>query len=320
MKKIIVLIAIIVVTFIASYLIYREGTLPVNKDDKTNKIFVISKGESISTIAQHLANEGLIRNRVIFYAVVKQKGYDKKIQAGDFRLSPSMNLYQLSETLTHGTLDKWVTVIEGLRKEEIAQIVAKEFDIPESEFIKDAPEGYLFPDTYLIPRDASVSSIVQIMTNNFSKKLTPDLIEKGRKLNLTKEQMITLASIVEREAQTPEDKQKVASVLLKRIRSDWPLQSDITIQYILGYQPKEKTWWKKDIYYQDLEIESPYNTYKNKGLPPAPVCNPGLTSIEGVANADSSTPYYFYIADKQGVMHYARTKEEHDKNVEKYLK
>jgi len=319
MKKRTVIFAIFLLIIVGFYLFYKEGNLAVNKNDTTAKIFVVKPGESLSTIANNLAKEDLIRNKLVFYFVVKQLGIEKRIQAGDFRLSPSMNTYQIAKAFTHGTLDIWLTIIEGLRKEEIAQIVSQNLNIPEIEFLKDAREGYLFPDTYLIPRTATVGGIIDILTNNLYKKFTDTLKQKAARNGLTEKQVLILASLVEKEARHDADRQKVASIILKRWRADWPLQIDATVQYAIGYQADTKSWWKTTLSQNDLEIDSPYNTYTNKGLPPTPIANPGLSSIEAVVNADENTPYWYYLSDKNGTMHYARTLEEHDANIKRYL-
>jgi UPF0755 protein len=299
------------------YVIYREGTLPVDKTDKKTGIFVIKPGDSLNKIANNLALEGYIRNKIVFYVVVKQQGAEKKIQAGDFRLSPSMDTFDIVKTLQHGTLDTWVTVVEGLRKEEVAQIMNQNFNISEIDFISQAEEGYLFPDTYLIPSQATSKNIIALMTNTFSKKFT-QLKEKS-KTNLSDKEVVILASLVEREAKHYEDRRIVAGILLKRLNNDWPLQLDATVQYALGYQTNGKTWWKKAVNGDDLKIDSPYNTYKYPGMPPGPICNPSLTSLEAVINANKSTPYWYYLSDSKGNMHYAVTLEEQEANVEKYL-
>lgn len=320
MKRLLVLFTIIIIISIGFYLYYREGRLAVNKNDKTSKIFVIKKGNSLNTIANNLANEGLIRNKIIFYLIVKQMGLETKIQAGDFRLSPSFDIYQIIKELTHGTLDVWVTIIEGLRKEEIAQIINRNLDVPESEFLKFSKEGYLFPDTYLIPKDATSSSIVNIFLNNFNKRYSENISIGTLKNGLTPSQIVVLASLIEREAKFDQDRQIVANILLKRSRHDWPLQVDATVQYVLGYQPESKSWWKQSLNINDLETDSPLNTYKNKGLPPEPICNPGLASLKAAAMADGATPYWYYLSDTKGKMHYAKTLEEHNENVRKYIK
>jgi UPF0755 protein len=317
-KRYIFSIILLILAFIF-YLFYREGSLAFNKTDKSNKIFVVNRGESLDTIVNNLAKDDLIRSKVVFFLIVKQLGIERSIQAGDFRLSPSMNAFEIANNLTHGTLDVWITLIEGTRREEMAQVISKELDIPEVELIKLSNEGYLFPDTYLFPKDATAGSLISIMENNFKQKFSAELKTQAEKKGLTENEVIILASIVEKEAKTPQDKKVVAGILLKRLEADWPLQVDATIQYALGYQSSEKSWWKKALSFDDLEIDSPYNSYKNKGLPPGPISNPGLYSIEAVVTADKTTPYWYYISDKQSNMHYAKTDEEHQENIRKYL-
>ncbi len=320
MKKVHILLFLLILITTSFYLFYKEGSLPVNKNSQISKIFVIKQGEPLNTIVNNLVNEGLIRNKIVFYLIVKQLGIERKIQAGDFRLSPKMSAIELAKNLTHGTLDVWVTLIEGTRKEEMAQIISKNLDIPEIEFIKLADEGYLFPDTYLVPRTATAETVLSIIKNNFKNKFDEKLHTQAKNKKLTEKQVLILASLVEREARQQTSREKVASIILKRYLADWPLQIDATVQYALGYQSNEKSWWKKELTEEDLKIDSPYNTYKNKGLPPEPICNPSLSSIKAVINADENTPYWYYITDdKNGVMRYAVTLEEHEANVQKYL-
>jgi len=319
MKKILFFFMVIAFIGLGFFLFFKEGALAVNKTDKSNKIFVIRKGEGLNQIANNLASSGLIRNKIVFYLIVKQMGIEKKIQAGDFRLSPSMDAYKIAQSLTHGTLDNWVTIIEGLRKEEIAQIISQAFDIPETDFLKLADEGYLFPDTYLIPREATSGSIIKILTDNFVRRFSDQLKLEAKAKNLSEKEVLILASLVEKEAKTYDDKVQVAGIILKRLKNDWPLQIDATVQYALGYQSNEKTWLKKNLTQEDLEIDSPYNTRKNKGLPPGPICNPGLDSIKAVIYGNQQTPYWYYISDTKGRMHYAKTLEGHETNIKKYL-
>ena len=319
MKKIYILSIVIVLIFVSFYLFYKEGSMPVNKNSLASTIFVVNPGEPLNTIVNNLSKEGLIRNKIIFYLIVKQLGIERKIQAGDFRISPKMTAAEVAKNLTHGTLDVWITLIEGTRKEEMAQTISKDLNIPETEFIKVATEGYLFPDTYLIPTTATAESVVSILKNNFDNKFSQELLDQAKNKKLTEKEVLILASLVEREARQPATRQKVAGIILKRYLADWPLQIDATVQYALGYQPNEKSWWKKNLTEDDLKINSPFNTYKNTGLPPEPICNPSLTSIEAVINADPKTLYWYYITDKNGVMHYAVTLEEHNNNIRKYL-
>lgn len=321
MGRITIGLIIIAVLALVVSLYYKEGGLPVNSKDTSAKIFVVEKGEGVNQIVKKLHNENLIRNRIVFYLLIKNLGLDHKLQAGDFRLSPAMSAQEIAKNLTRGTLDTWITIVEGLRKEEIAQIVNREFDIPESEFIGQSDEGYLFPDTYLIPKDATAGAILTIFNHNFYKRYDSNLQQRARTKGLSDHEVITLASLVEKEARHDADRTQVASIILKRWKRGWPLQIDATVQYALGYQPTQKTWWKKNLTIDDLAINSPYNTYKHPGVPPGPICNPGLASIKAVINADVNTPYWYYISSKDGSkMYYAKTQQEHDANVNKYLR
>lgn len=320
MKRIIIFLFIITVLGSVIYMYIQAGTFPVDKNDKSSKIFVIGRGESLTSIINTLQEQGLIRNKVVFFLIVKQLGIERKIQAGDFRLSSSMNAYQLAENLTHGTLDVWVTVIEGTRKEEIAEVISENLRIPQIEFLKYAKEGYLFPDSYLVPKDATAVAVINIFEVNLQRKFTNELRTRANRNGLTQDQVLVLASLVEREAKFDDDRQEVANILLKRIRNDWPLQVDATIQYALGYQPGTRSWWKHELSLDDLKIESPYNSYTNKGLPPTPIGNPGLATIQAVVSADPATENWFYVSDKQGKLHFAQTQAEHEENIRKYLK
>lgn len=319
MKRFIIFLIFVLIFSGGFYLYYKAGTLAVDKNSKESKIFVIQKGESLNGIANNLADQKLIRNKIVFYLIVKRLGIEREIQAGDFRLSASMDAYQIAKSLTHGTLDVWLTIIEGMRKEEIAQAVSQSLNIPETEFLKFAREGFLFPDTYLIPKDATAVAVIKIFEDNFNRRFDQRLKEITRRKELTIDEVIILASLVEREARFAGDRQIVASVLLRRLQEGIKLDIDATVQYALGYQAEEKNWWKKELTQYDLVIVSPFNTYKNVGLPPAPIANPGLASIQAVVDANPNTPYLYYVSDKSGHLHFARTLEEHNENIRSYL-
>lgn len=297
---------------------WRDAILPVNSHDKTPVVFVVKEGESVKSIASRLDEQNLIRSSPAFFVLVKFMGIERDLQAGDFRLNRTMDAAAVAKELTHGMLDVWVTLLEGWRVEEMATKLAKELDIPEAQFLLYEKEGYMFPDTYLIPRDASPAAVVEILLSNFEKKLTPQMREDAKKNGLTLPQVITLASIVEREGRTDEDRPVIAGILLKRLTAGWPLQADATIQYLLGYQPLEKTWWKKGLIDQDKKIKSPYNTYLYPDLPPGPIASPGLAAIKAVIYP-SDSPYWYYLHDLEGRVHYAKTLEEHTANIAKYL-
>jgi UPF0755 protein len=282
---------------------------------------IVKKGDTANTIANILFGEKLIRNRVVFYIVVKQLGIEKQIQAGDFSLSPSMSAFEIANALTKGSMDVWVTIPEGLRKEEVSEILAKELpDFSTADFLSKAEEGYLFPDTYLIPKAANADMVLGIFTKTFNDKYSAAMQAKAKKLNLTGKEVLILASLVEREARLPEDRQPMASVLLRRLDEPMRLQIDASVQYAIGYSREEKTWWKKGLTVDDLKVDSAYNTYVRDGLPLGPICNPGLAAIEAVLNADPKTTYLYYVNDVQGKLHFARTIEEHEENVRRYVR
>jgi UPF0755 protein len=297
---------------------WQDGMSSVDPGGADVMVFTVKRGEGVRSITSRLSENRLIRSPTAFYMLVKIIGIERNIQAGDFRLARSMDALTLARELTHGVNDVWVTIPEGWRKEEIATKVAKELDIPEQEFLKYAKEGYMFPDTYMISREASAAGIAEILLSNFNKKIPQQFRDDGRKTGLTFPEIITLASIVEREGRSDEDRPMIAGILLNRLRGDWPLQVDATLQYALGYQPREKTWWKKSLFDDDKGIESPYNTYKNKGLPPGPIASPGLSAMKAVIYPKASE-YWFYLHDGKGIAHYGKTAEEHEVNISKYL-
>ncbi len=317
-QKIIILLGLLLIILGFLFLWWNQAIKPVNPKDNTPIMFTIQRGENIRGIAERLQKEGLIRSSVAFFVIARFGGLGERIQAGEFRLNPSMDLITIANNLTHGTTDVWITIPEGYRNEEIALKLTKEFDLPEKDFLKYAREGYMFPDTYLIPKDAGGEKIAGIMLDNFNKRITSEIYDKAKQKGLSPDNLITIASLVEREAKFENDRPLVASVILNRLKIGMKLDIDATIQYALGYQPKEKSWWKKELTADDLEIDSPYNTYKNLGLPPTPICNPGLSVIKAVVEAPE-TNYLYYLSDKSGRMYYATTIEEHNLNIKNHL-
>lgn len=314
MKKLISLIIFItLIIFIAKG--WWDSQLSPVSQDKNTIIFVVDKGESFSQISKDLQKASLIKSGWAFNLLAKQSGLGSKILAGTFRLSPSLSASEILKSLTNQPLDSWVTLLEGWRKEEMAKKLNEQLGIDEKEFLKIAKEGFSFPDTYLFPKDYSVEQIVKKLRSTFEEKYTPDLREKIKSLGLTEDQGVILASIVEREARSDKARTEVASILLKRFKIEMGLNADATLQYILGYQTQEKSWWKRNLSKEDKKVDSPYNTYLYRGLPPAPICNPGLASLKAVANADPKTPYLYYYHDLKGNSYYAKTLEEHNSNV-----
>lgn len=318
-KRFVVLLNLILLFLVGGGFWWQINLSAVDSADQTPKIFVVQKGDGVREIAGRLKKENLIRNQIAFFLLIKKLSIDQKLQAGDFRLNPSMDSQTIAKTLTLGTLDIWVTIPEGWRSEEIALRLASDLSLPEREFLKYSVEGYMFPDTYLIPKEATGSAVAKIMTDNFNKKIASDLQNKAKENGLSFKEVVVLASLVEKEARGETDRPVISGILLKRLKNDWPLQVDATLQYALGYQPETKSWWKKEIFETDKKIPSPYNTYLNLGLPPGPICNPGLASIKAVISPQASD-YWYYLHDQEGVAHFAKTQEEHEANIIKYLR
>ena len=318
MKKLVIVIIFFIVVIFALIFWWNNMLLPVNPNNKMTSIFVVKKGDTVREIAYNLKTKRLITNPIVFFLLLKKLGLDKKIEAGDFRLSPSMTLDDIAQNLTHGILDIWITIPEGLRAEEIAEILKDKIPTYES-FWKDElakNEGYLFPDTYLIPKDANIALIISLMFDNFDKKYAS--ITPNEKKQLSKNDSVILASLIEREAKFSQDRPLISSVILNRLNIGMKLDVDATVQYALGYSKDQKSWWRKDLSLEDLKINSPYNTYTNQGLPPKPIANPGVASLQA-ALEPANTDYLYYISDKTGRNHYAKTLLEHNANIKKYL-
>jgi len=294
---------------------WNQSLSPVNQQDKTETMFVIRQGSGIKAIANDLKKSDLIRNTLSFTLFLQQSGLDKKIRAGDFRLSPSLSAQKIAKILTESSEDIWVTIPEGKRAEEVASILEQKltgFDDTWQNELR-THEGYLFPDTYLIPRDASLDTIIKTLTNTFELRFKSVV----NSTDLTREQLVTLASLIEREAKHDEDRPLISSVIHNRLDIGMAVQIDATVQYAVGYDDTEQKWWKKNLTFADLKINSPYNTYLRTGLPPAPIANPGLKALQAAANP-ASTDFLYYITDKNGINHYAKTNDQHNANIRKY--
>jgi len=316
-KLLITLFIVVIIPAVGVTIWTNQALSPVG-ESKKEKFFVIKKDENPSSFSQRLQDENLINNSFVFRVYLKLTGLDKDIQAGSFKISADKSVAQIAKLLTSGQIDKWVTIVEGLRKEEIAQILADEFGIEKSEFVKEAVEGELFPDTYLIPVETSTEKILSIFKSNFDSKFDKNLQTQAKNKGLSKKQVLILASIVERESRNEKERPIIAAILLKRWREDISLGADATVQYALGYSNEEKSWWRGVLTDQDLKIQSPYNTRTNLELPPGPICSPGLTSIQAVINPQE-TPYYFYLHDAEGNVHYAETLQGHQQNIIDFL-
>lgn len=293
---------------------------PVDPSDQTLIRFVIPKGRSTAEIGQQLKDKDLIRSPWVFMAYYRLN-QDQTIQAGSFELSRSMSVSDIFQRLSQGTDDVWITLVEGLRREEIAQSL-EQYNLTvydKQDFLSQTVgmEGQLFPDTYLVSKETPTQNIISLLQNTFDKKiepLQPAIDQSPHTFN----ELLIMASLLEREAQGKEQMQMVSGVLWKRLEMGMPLQVDATLQYAKGFDEEIQSWWAVPRA-EDKGINSKFNTYQNPGLPPHPICNPSLNAIEAALDPISSE-YLFYLHDSQGRIHFARNLDEHNQNVNRYLR
>lgn len=277
---------------------------------------VIKQHMALPAIASQLAEEGVIRRPELFSLIVRLEGGATRVEAGPYQFAGPQNLFTIIDRLRTGNSgipEVRLTILEGESVRVMANLIAKKFPgISASDFVAAAGpyEGYLFPDTYNFSPASTADQIVAAMRDNFDTKLAtiqPEITASTHSLS----DIIIMASIVEKEANNPADRRTVAGILWNRINKGIALQVDAPFGYLQGrdeYSPSLK----------DLSIDSPYNTYENKGLPPGPIGNPGLDSIEAAANP-AKTTYLFYLTGHDGLMHYAATYASHLANEKKYL-
>jgi UPF0755 protein len=297
-------------------------TKPVSSTAQPTQTFVVPPGQAVSVIADRLAAANLIRHPLVFRLEIKRLGLEKKLQAGSFAISPAMTPAQVAQALTVGTSDIWVTILEGWRREEIAEAMSRQefpaFDADEFLELTASSEGMLFPDTYLLPRQVTAEGVYDMLTTTFDQKVVKGLASDIEASDRSFEDVLVMASLIEREARDYEQMRMVSGILWNRIDDGIALNVDATLQYIKGYNQAQKSWWSPPLA-ADKQIESAYNTYTNASLPPQPIANPGLDAIKAALRPTKSE-YYFYIHDQQGTMHYARTLSDHNRNVERYLR
>ncbi|MFH2019158.1 MAG: endolytic transglycosylase MltG [bacterium] len=293
---------------LVAFLIFSTLLTSPNKNDNTSQVFVIEKGESALSISERLYESGLIRSSFAFRLLLRINALGNRLQAGTYSLSPSLPARELANSLTRGFSDLRLTIPEGFRREQIADLIESTFSFSSADFLAatKGKEGYLFPDTYFLAPSSDIPTILASFQTNFNNKLLG--------LSYTEEDII-LASLVERETKGDAEKPIVAGILKKRLAAGWPLELDATIQYIVG---NSKDWWPNTTLL-DRKLSSPYNTYLHPGLPPGPISNPGLASIKAVLEP-VETPYWFYLHDDNGVIHYGETNAEHSDNINNFLR
>lgn len=315
-KKILAIIIIaVILTFSLSY--YFLITPPA--DFLLNSMFAIEEHSTLSEVALKAKKENLIKSPLIFKILAILFSGNNGVISGEYILNKRENVFAIAQKFTSGDYKLSalkITIPEGLNVNEIAELLSKNDDLRNfnsKEFLqltKDK-EGFLYPDTYYFLPFVKAKQIIETMVGNFTKKVSPiqnDIKKFGKTFN----EILTMASILEEEVRTTEDRKIVAGILWKRIKIGMPLQVDAVFPYIT--QRKNRT-----IIRDDLKINSPYNTYLNKGLPPGPISNPSLDAIIAAMNPTESK-YLYYISDKKSITRFAKTLEEHNNNIEKYLR
>lgn len=300
----------------------------IDKSCNDNITVEVKTGMQTEQIAELLKNKGIINHDVYFRFLAKIKGLDKDLKVGQYVLRKNMSDSDIMNTFLNGpqTVLVTVTIPEGYTAEKIADLLDKKGIVDRDAFLQAAEtyvpydymenddpnvkykmEGYLFPDTYKFTTNASAKDVIDIMAGQFDKKLNSDLRAQADAMDISIHKLVVLASLVEAEAKFDDDRPIIAQVFFNRLNINMPLQSDTTIQYAMSER-------KENISIKDTKIDSPYNTYKNYGLPPGAVGNPGLSSIEAVLYPQQND-YLYFVADSQGHNHYSRTYEEHLEEV-----
>jgi UPF0755 protein len=318
----------------AARLLWYGGQLtqPLDRNG-IEQTFTVEPGETVPSIASRLHEVGLIRSASAFRDYLVYTGLDISIQSGSYQLSPAASIVDIARALQDATPGQVTFVIlPGWRMEEIAaslptsglQISPEAFQAaaasapPGLDFLPAAvsTEGFLYPDAYILPRETTAEALVAEFLRNFSLHLTTDLREGFVRQGLDLYQAVVLASIVQREAIHAEEQPQIASVFLNRLAQGMKLDSDPTVQYALGYDFIQASWWTNPLSVEDLQVVSPYNTYLYPGLPPTPIANPASSALHAVAYP-AETPYLYFRArcDGSGLHVFAVTFEEHLQNA-----
>ncbi|HLO18205.1 MAG TPA: endolytic transglycosylase MltG [Anaerolineales bacterium] len=318
----------------SALLLWYDGLVTQPLDSSgTEQAFTVEVGESVDTVANRLQSVGLIRDAEALRSYMIYAGIDTSMQAGDYRLSTVMSAMDIARKLQDATPEEVTFVIlPGWRVEEIADsLPTSGLPITSGEFINAAQtpprdfdflagastvEGFLYPDSYIFSRKVSVNEIINEMLRNFAAHLTPELKNGFKQQGLSIYEAVTLASMVEREAVKEEEQPLIASVYLNRLKIGMKLDADPTVQYAIGYNFLQKTWWTNPLSLLDLQVNSVYNTYRYDGLPPSPIANPSLGALRAVA-VPAETNYLFFRAkcDSSGYHVFAETFDEHLQNA-----
>lgn len=317
----------------STMLLWYDGllTTPLDRNGKEQS-FTVQEGESVNSIASHLEVAELIRSANAFRAYLIYSGLDTTIQSGEYKLSPVMSAIEIARQIQDATpTEVTFVILPGWRMEEIAAslttsgltfspeefLTAGRAPHTDFDFLSSATttEGFLYPDSYIVPRGVDANTFVNGLLRNFALHLTPDITNEYKRKGLSIYQAVTLASIVEREAVKDEEKPLIASVFLNRYKINMKLDADPTVQYALGYSPLQQSWWTSPLTLIDLEVNSPYNTYANVGLPPTPISNPSMEALRAVAfPAETNYLYFRAKCDGSDLHEFSETFDEHLNN------
>lgn len=310
LQLVLVIFGIVIITFISLYYARPPKDFPKILDVN------VKQGTGISELSETLFEKKIIRSPFMLKLTVMILGQKGKILSGEYRFNYPQNLFTIASRLSEGRFGfakVKVTIYEGSTVSDMAVTILKSipnFNAPAFVVLAKPYEGYLMPDTYTFYENVGAREVIKVMQDNFNKKAGAVL----NKYHLSDEgikKVITIASLIEEEVRDYQDKRIVAGIIKNRLDKNQYLQFDTPFWYILNKTSEEITL-------KDLASDSPYNLYKHKGLPPTPISNPGLESIEATLNP-LPTKYYFFLTDKEGKVHYAETYDEHLKNRAKYV-
>ncbi|MDR2676905.1 MAG: endolytic transglycosylase MltG [Endomicrobium sp.] len=302
--RLIVLIMVFCLLFYYSYVLF------FNADDKIKVI--IKNGDNAISIASYLEKNNFIFSKELFLGLVKIANLQKKFKAGIYNFSKKDSIFKILRKLTTGPDDILrLTIPEGNTVKQTAEIISRVIDINKERFIKMAEdkniEGYLMPETYFITFGMNEEQLIKMMLSEFYKKITPQMYERAKKININFKDIIIMASIIEKETVKNDEKPIIASIFYNRLNRNIKLQSCATVLYAMGINKPKLT-------YKDIKFNSQYNTYIHFGLPPGPICSPGIESIKA-ALYPSNTKNMFFVSEGYGRHLFAKNFEEHKKNI-----
>lgn len=329
-RKILLMVKIgilFILIFAALLFSIKAGLISYNQNPGKTTV-IISENVTANEVAYLLKKKEVIKNSSVFSYYLSYTGNAEKIVSGEYIFNKNMDIRSVAKILGKGPVIKsrWITIPEGFTIQRIAEKIDRQGQLSGEEFVSSLSvlsnfdygflpkndgsqtlEGYLFPETYRVWSNSSTKDFIEMMLRQFGKVYSELDWSIGKQKNLSAHQLLTIASLIERESKVPAERPVIASVIYNRLERDMPLQIDATVQYAL---PR----WKKKLFIRDLQVDSPYNTYKHKGLPPGPICNPGKASIEAALKPANTNYLYYVLMDEQGNHAFSSTYDEFLRN------